>query len=214
MRQVDVLIFDGVDELDLCGPLDVLASCRQTVAGRWGEKKAFRVQTVAAQLGPVHTAHDMRILPDKSLAQAMDSDILIIPGGPSARKEHQPPSVLEWITKCSHTAELVCSISSGAFILGRAGLLAGRKVTTHQTLLEELKRQFPKALVIPGVRFVEDGQTLLTSAGITAGIDAALRIIERFEGTACARLAAQRIEWPSPLLMSETPSEAALSSHR
>lgn len=211
MRQVDILIFDGVDELDLCGPLDVLASCRQTIAGRWSEKKAFRVQTVSERLGPVHTAHGMRILPDKSLAQAMDSDVIIIPGGPSARKEHQPPGVLEWITKCSKTAELVVSVSSGAFILGRAGLLGGRKVTTHQTLLEELKRQFPKCLVIPGVRYVEDGNNLLTSAGITAGIDATLRMIERFEGAACARLAAQRIEWPSPLLPSEMPGETLVS---
>jgi len=214
MRQVDVLIFDGVDELDLCGPVDVLASCCQTLAGRWGEKKAFRVQTVAERLGPIHTAHGMRILPDKSLGQAMDSDIIIVPGGPAARKEHHPAGVLEWITKSSHTAELVCSISSGVFILGRAGLLGGRKVTTHQTLIEELKRQFPKSTVISGVRYVEDGQTLLTSAGISAGIDAALRIVERFEGAACARLAAQRIEWPSPLLISESPFEPAVGGRR
>lgn len=210
MRQVDILIYDGVDELDLCGPYDVLASCCVTLAGRWGDKKAFRVATVAERLGPVHTAHGMRILPDKSLAQAMDSDVIIIPGGPSARKEHHPAGILEWITKASNTVELVCSISSGAFILGRAGLLGGRKVTTHQSLIEELRRQCPKALVISGVRYVEDGQNLLTSAGITAGIDAALRIIERFEGTACARLAARRIEWPTPLLQSETPMEQAM----
>lgn len=213
MRQVDVLIYDGVDELDLCGPIDVLASCCVTLAGKWGDKKSFRVSTVAERLGPVHTAHGMRILPDKSLSQAMDSDIVIVPGGPAARKEHHPAGILEWITKSSHTAELICSISSGAFILGRAGLLGGRKVTTHHSVIDEMRRQFPKALVLTGVRYVEDGQNLLTSAGITAGIDAALRIVERFEGTACARLAAKRIEWPSPLLQSEHPAAPAMS-HR
>lgn len=214
MRQVDVLIYDGVDELDLVGPLDVLASCKVTLAGKWTDKQAFRVNTVAERLGPVHTAHGMRILPDKSLSQAMDSDIVLIPGGPAARKDHHPAGILEWITKCSHTAELICSISSGVFILGRAGLLGGRKVTTHHSVLEELRRQFPKALVVSGMRYVEDGQNLLTSAGITAGIDAALRIAERFEGTACARLAAQRIEWPTPILASESSFEPAVTGRR
>ena len=84
MKTVDILLYDGVDELDFCGPYETLASCRRLVDGKWSEKPAFHVQTVADKRSTVSCSHGLCVLPDKSLAQAFEADIIIVPGGPGA----------------------------------------------------------------------------------------------------------------------------------
>jgi len=195
MRTVDVLLYDGVDELDFCGPYEILASCRRLVDGRWSDKPAFQVQTVADRRATVQCAHKLCVLPDKSLAEAFDADIIIIPGGPGSRKDNLPLHVMEFLRKASDTAEVIASVSTGAFILARTGLADGHRITTHASHLETMAKAYPAIKVVKGSRVVSSGKAIMSSAGISAGMDLALAIIERFEGKETARLAARRLEW-------------------
>ena len=195
MRTVDVLLYEGVDELDFCGPYEILASCRRVIDGRWSEKPAFQVQTVADRRATVQCAHKLCILPDKSLAEAFDADIIIVPGGPGSRKDNLPLHVMEFLRKASDTAEVIASVSTGAFILARTGLADGHRMTTHASHLETLAKAYPTIKVMRGSRVVSSGKTIMSSGGISAGLDLALAIIERFEGKETAKFAAKRLEW-------------------
>lgn len=207
MRTVDVLLYEGVDELDFCGPYEILASCRRLIDGRWSEKPAFHVQTVADRRATVQCAHKLCVLPDKSLAEAFEADIIIVPGGPTSRKDNLPLHIMEFLRKASDTAEVIASISTGAFILARTGLADGHRITTHASHLETLAKAYPSLNVVRGSRVVSSGKTIMSSAGISAGLDLALAIIERFEGKETARLAARRLEWNGN--WAETPSHPA-----
>jgi transcriptional regulator GlxA family with amidase domain len=197
MKSVDVLLYDGVDELDFCGPYEVLASCRRVIDGKWSDKPVFHVQTVADRRATIQCAHKLCILPDKSLAEAFEADIIIVPGGPGARKDNLPLHILEFLKKASDTAELIASVSTGAFILAKAGLGDGHRLTTHASHLETLAKAYPSVKVVKGSRVVSCGKATMSSAGISAGLDLALAIIERYEGKETARLAAKRLEWPN-----------------
>ncbi len=196
MKTVDVLLFDGVDELDFCGPYEALASCRRLVDGRWSDKPAFHVQTVADGSRTIKCAHGLCVLPDKSLAQAYEADVVIIPGGPGARKETLPLHILEFLTRAADSAEIIASVCTGAFILAQAGLADGHQITTHAAQADTLAKLYPKVHVVKGPRVVASGKTLMSSAGISAGIDLALAIIARYEGKDTAQFAAKRLEWP------------------
>ncbi len=195
MRTVDVLLYEGVDELDFCGPYEILASCRRIVDGRWSEKPAFHVQTVADRRATVQCAHKLCVLPDKSLAEAFEADIIIIPGGPGSRKDNLPLHMMEFLRKASDTAEVIASVSTGAYILARTGLADGHRITTHASHLETMAKAYPSIKMVKGSRVVSSGKTIMSCGGISAGIDLALAIIERFEGKETARLAARRLEW-------------------
>ena len=196
MKTVDILLYEGVDELDFCGPYEVLASCRRLVDGKWSDKPAFQVQTIADRKATVQCAHKLCILPDKSLAEAYDADIVIVPGGPGSRKENLPLHLIEFLQKAADTAEVIASVSTGAYILAKTGLADGHKMTTHASHLEILAKAYPKVKVVKGSRVVSCGKGILSSGGISAGLDLALTLIERFEGKETARLAARRMEWP------------------
>ena len=195
MKTVDVLLYDGVDELDFCGPYEVLASCRRVVDGKWSEKPAFHVQTVADRRATIQCSHGLCVLPDKSLAQAFEADIIIIPGGPGARRENLPLHILEFLNSASDTAEIIASVCTGAFILAKTGLADGHQMTTHTAQIETLAKMYPKVRVVKGARVVNGGGQLMSSAGISAGIDLALAIIARYEGKETAQFAAKRLEW-------------------
>ncbi len=196
MKSVDILLYDGVDELDFCGPYEALASCRRLQDGKWSEKPAFHVQTVADKRHTVTCSHGLNVMPDKSLAQAFEADIIIVPGGPGARKQTLPLHILEFLRNASDTAEIIASVCTGAFILAKAGLADGCQITTHSAQVEALAKSYPKLQVVKGARVVNGGGFLMSSAGMTAGIDLALAIIARYEGKETARLAAKRLEWP------------------
>ena len=158
MRTVDVLLYEGVDELDFCGPYEILASCRRVVEGRWTEKPAFHVQTVADRRATVQCAHKLCVLPDKSLAEAFEADIIIIPGGPGSRKENLPLHMMEFLKKASDTAEVIASVSTGAYILAKTGLADGHRITTHASHLETLAKSYPAVKVVKGSRVVSSGK--------------------------------------------------------
>ena len=197
MKTVTMLLYEGVDEMDFCGPLEVLASCRKVVDGKRTDKPAFLVETIAARIGSIRCAHGVQVLPDKSVTQALESDIVLVPGGPGARQESAVSSLLlEYLAKATATAELIASVCTGAFIVARTGIADGRRLATHHAASEELARQYPRIHVVTGQRVVIDGNDLISSAGISAGIDLALALVERYEGREAARMTARRMEWP------------------
>lgn len=190
-RNVLVMLFDDVDTLDFCGPLEVFSITGQRATG----PVPFTVTTVAERLSPpVTTRSGLRITPYYTFNNAPQADLLIIPGGLGARHERNNPAIISFIQKQAQKAEIVLSVCTGALILGATGLLDGLKATTHAAALTDLAETAPGCTVLEDVRYVDNGQ-IITSAGITAGIDAALYIVQRLLGEATAHETARHLEY-------------------
>ena len=190
-RNVLLTLFDDVDTLDFCGPLEVFAITGQRATG----PVPFTVTTVAERNSPpITTRSGLRITPYYTFKNAIHADILIVPGGLGARHESKNPALLDFVRAQAQQAEIVMSVCTGALILGAAGLLDGLTATTHHAALDELMAAAPGCSVVSGQRFVDNGQ-IITSAGITAGIDAALYVVQRLLGAAAARETAAHMEY-------------------
>jgi transcriptional regulator GlxA family with amidase domain len=165
MRTVAIIVFDGVQSLDVTGPLEVFAH-----AG------GYEITTASPGGRSVRTSSGLRLAPDTSLHEVTSPpDLLIVPGGHGARR--RDPEVVAWLRRHAREAGRLASICTGAFLLAEAGLLTGRRVTTHWAHCGELADQYPDISVDPEPVFIKDGN-LATSAGITAGIDLALAMVE------------------------------------
>ena len=190
--RVAVLLYDGVEILDVAGPLEVLTS---TMVEREGKPlHAFEVYTVAERSKPV-TANNAgkTFVPDHVLAAAPKPQVLIVPGGETASAEANG-ALIKWIRNVSEGTEVTASVCTGAFLLAKAGLLKGKLVTTHWYFLDRLEEEHPDVEVKRDVRIVDTGR-IITSAGVSAGIDMALHIVERYYGRDAARLTARVMEY-------------------
>jgi transcriptional regulator GlxA family with amidase domain len=187
-RRVAVLLFDDVEVLDFAGPFEVFGVAR-TEAGTY----AFEVFTVALERTLVSARNDLRILPHVSTAQAGRIDVLVIPGGYGTRREMHNEALLGVVRELSRSADLTLSVCTGALVLGAAGLLHGLAATTHYGAMDEL-RALDCAVVLPDARIVDNGH-LITSAGVTAGIDAALHVVGRLIGDAAAAETARYMQY-------------------
>ena len=191
VRIVMVTLFDDVDTLDFTGPLEVLSITGQRATG----PVPFSVTTVAERLNPpVTTRSGLRIAPYYTYKNAPQADILIIPGGLGARHERNNLTTVNFIKKQAMAAELVVSICTGALLLGATGLLDGMRATTHHAALEELAQTAPGCEIVTNQRFVDNGK-FITSAGITAGIDTALYVVQRLLGPVTALETARHLEY-------------------
>jgi transcriptional regulator GlxA family with amidase domain len=195
-KTVEILIYDGMNELDFAAIYDVLASVEIVAPGGRMPLRGFMVDAVADRLSPIETAHGLKITPHKGLAASLGTNVLIVPGGPGARKPHIEQGVADWLTRNIGHSELIAAASTGVFILGKAGLIHSRRVATHYTMADDLHRLYPRADIVTGVRVAADGRNLMTSAGGTAAVDLALAIVQRFYGTQAAQRAADRVEYP------------------
>ncbi|MBO0804180.1 MAG: GlxA family transcriptional regulator [Nocardiopsaceae bacterium] len=166
MRNVLIPVFDGVQSLDVTGPLEVFANA-----------DGYRVRTASLGGGEVRTTSGLRIVPDTDLRAEESSalGLLLVPGGSGARRRDE--ELVAWIREAAPRAARVASVCTGAFLLAEAGLLSGRRVTTHWSKCTELADQYPDVTVDPDPIFIRDGN-LATSAGVTAGIDLALALVE------------------------------------
>lgn len=190
-RIVLLMLFDDVDTLDFSGPLEVFSITGQRATG----PVPFSVTTVAErQLPPVTTRSGLRITPYYTYANAPQADILIVPGGLGARHERHNPVTVSFIRQQARGAELVFSVCTGALLLGAAGLLDGLRATTHHRALDELAETAPACTILRDVRYVDNGQ-IITSAGITAGIDAALYVVSRMTNQETALETARHLEY-------------------
>jgi transcriptional regulator GlxA family with amidase domain len=189
-RTVGILLFDDAEVLDVCGPYEVFS-----VAGRRHGLTPFDVRLLAQDRAPVLARNGFLMTPHETLRDAPALDILVVPGGPGARQAQHDAALLAAIVDRAATAELVLSVCTGALLLGRAGLLHGLEATTHHAAFDLLRDAAPTAILRPGARFTDNGR-VLTSAGVAAGIDLALHVVERLLGRDMAEEASRYMEFP------------------
>ena len=149
---------------------------------------------VAESAEPVVATGGLRVIPDAPIDACAPLHVLVVPGGRGTRSEIKNQRLLEWIADRGKTVETLTSVCTGAMLLGHAGLLDGRRATTHWRSLPWMREAFPTVTVEEKLHVVEDGH-VLTSAGISAGIDMALRVVARYHGDAIARATARHMEY-------------------
>jgi transcriptional regulator GlxA family with amidase domain len=195
-----ILIFDGVEVLDFAGPFEVFSRTRLVpgIDSRRSEESApFHVFTVAQTSAPVTATGDLRVLPHFDFESAPRIDLLVVPGGFGTRPRLESEPIRDWIRRTAKEARHTTSVCTGALLLARAGLLSGRRATTHWGALDLLASLDPTVIVERDLRVVEDG--IVTSAGVAAGIDMALSVVESLYGQAVADETAKYIEFPRSL---------------
>jgi len=196
-KSVGIVLFDNIEVLDFCGPFEVFSLTRIDEEKRQEEPSPFRVLLVAEKNAPVTTTGNMKVIPDCTFTNCPRLDILCVPGGWGTRAELSNPMMLDWLHSKASEVELLTSVCTGSMLLGFAGLLDGRRATTHWSSLDWMHEAFPKVIVERELHVVEDG-SLITSAGISAGIDMALKVVARYYGEAIARATSRRMEYPYP----------------
>jgi transcriptional regulator GlxA family with amidase domain len=183
-RTVLVVLFEGVQSLDVTGPVEVFTGAERHLPG------SYRIRTASLDGGPVRTSSGLTVVPDGSLARAPRPHTLLVPGGQGTRGTD--PRLVEWLRERGPRAPRLVSVCTGAIVLARAGLLDGRRVTTHWAYCDKLARDHPAVQVDPEPIFVRDG-TVATSAGVTAGIDLALALVEEDLGREAALVVARHL---------------------
>jgi transcriptional regulator GlxA family with amidase domain len=191
---VGIFVFDDVEVLDFAGPYEVFTTAtRMHTRAQPNEAPAFNVFTIAQTTSAVRARAGLLVTPDFGFADHPHVDLLIIPGG-VVTAELTKPAVIDWIKSSSVKTELTASVCTGAFLLAQAGLLHGRNATTHWEDIDDLRTMFPSLMVQPNVRWVDEGK-LITSAGISAGIDMSLHIVERTLSREAALRTAKQLDF-------------------
>ncbi|MEQ8768079.1 MAG: DJ-1/PfpI family protein [Planctomycetota bacterium] len=180
-RRVAILVFPGVQLLDYTGPYEVLAGA------------GFDVFTVSTSTDAIETNSGMRLVPHHSLAEAPEADIVVLPGGGVGHVSDEE-AVQDWVRRSCARAELVLSVCNGAFFLAEIGLLDGLQATTYHALIDDLERAAPAAEIVRDRRYCDNGKYVI-SAGISAGIDGAFRIVEKTLGHGRAQQLALGLEY-------------------
>ncbi len=192
-RTVGILIFDDVEVLDLCGPFEVFSVARP-VGSNNDEARLFDAVTIGETARTVSARHGLRVEPAHTIHNHPPLDILVVPGGRGTRKEMYNGALLAWTRAQDNRTELTTSVCTGAFLLAEAGLLGGKRATTHWGSVPFMRATYPDVTVEENVRFVDEGR-VVTSAGISAGIDMSLHIIARLHGADVAAWTARRMEY-------------------
>jgi putative intracellular protease/amidase/YHS domain-containing protein len=184
-KTVAILVHDGVELLDFAGPGEVFAA---TDLGR-----AYKVLLVAADAKPITSQGFVTITPNCTFADCPQPDVIVLPGGTTV-EALKDPRLVAWLKQAEPKAEVVLSVCTGAFILGEAGLLEGKEATTHWGSIEALTKKYPKTKVHADRRYVDNGK-IVTAAGVSAGIDASLHIVERLLGKEVAQTTARYMQY-------------------
>ena len=184
--RVAILVFDEVEELDFVGPLEVFGVAARLV-------QSLEILTVSKDGQPIRARYGLRVQPDHSFTSCPPLDLLIIPGGKGAREHARYDQETLAFIKAHASKHQVASVCTGALVLAEAGILKGKKATTHHSALDML-RQYGDVHVLEGARFVLDNR-VATSAGVSAGIDLALELVRNSFGDRVALEAAKIMEY-------------------
>lgn len=186
---VGIFLFNEVEVLDFAGPFEFFSITKVH------EEKPFTVYTVS-QNGEMITARNgLKVKPDYSIEDLPPVDILIIPGGKGAREnEVKNDIVINWVRQQMKEVKLMTSVCTGALLLAKAGLLEGLKATTHWASIQTFKKDFPNVEVMENVKFVDEGH-IITSAGISAGINISFHIVKNLLGVEIAEETAKNMEY-------------------
>ena len=193
MGTIGILVFDGLEELDAVGPWEVLAAWTR----QWPDD-GWSVTTIAPDGGLVRCAKGLVLQAEHAWADAPPLDVLIQPGGMGTRPQLVDETYLAWIRARRADTPLLASVCTGSLVYAAAGLLKGRPATTHWASLDRLRELDPSIEVRPDDRYVDDGD-MVTAAGVSAGIDMALHLVDRLAGTDRAREVRRYIQYdPAP----------------
>ncbi|MBC8098592.1 MAG: DJ-1/PfpI family protein [Armatimonadetes bacterium] len=176
-RNVAILVFDDVEVLDFAGPFEVFNVARELIS-----PEPFYVYTVALVERVVQGRGNFAVQPHYTLDTCPRPDVLIIPGGLGIRHVLKHERLLAWVQQHATTVEKLCSVCTGSLLLANAGLLAGLPATTHHGAFDELSALSPTTTVVRDQRFVDTGR-IITSGGISAGIDMALYVVQQLCGS-------------------------------
>ena len=177
-RQIAILAFSDVQSLDITGPLEVFAGAHTLIEALGRDDPGYEISILSRDGVPLHTSSGLQIIPHGSFSETpRPLDTLIVAGGYGSYAASKDPATLEWIASASKRARRTASVCTGAFLLAAAGLLDGRCATTHWSAAKELAKRYPRVQVDPEPIFLRDGP-IWTSAGVTAGMDLALALVE------------------------------------
>ncbi|BFH69393.1 AraC family transcriptional regulator [Paenibacillus dendritiformis] len=191
MIHVGILLYNDVEVLDFAGPFEVFAVTEHSANPA---ARPFLVQTVS-EAGQLVTARNgLKVQPDYSYDNAPRFDILIVPGGPGSRTEMYNKTTTQWVKSRMDEVSIMASVCTGALILAEAGLLDGKTVTTHWNSYDRLEKDYPNLTVKRDVKYVDEGN-IVTSGGISAGINMSFHLVSRLLGRDVAERTAKRMEY-------------------
>lgn len=176
MRKVGIVIFDRVEVLDFAGPFEVFSVSR----GDEGEK-LYDVSLIAEENRIIKARGNFLVQPNSTMEEELELDVLLIPGGYGTRTEMHNEKLLKWIQTQFNGLELLLSVCTGSLVLAKANLLENLSATTHHGAIKELEEVAPNTEVKRDIKYVDNGK-IITSAGISAGIEMALHVVERHHG--------------------------------
>jgi transcriptional regulator GlxA family with amidase domain len=194
MQQVGILIFDDVEVLDFCGPFEVFSSATRSSDGNGDDERLYHALIIAEEMRTIRCRGGLLVQPHHAIDDHPPLDILVVPGGQGTRREIENPRLLAWIARQFEAAVLTTSVCTGAFLLAKNGLLDGMRATTHWATIDWMRAHFPAVTMVADERVVDEGR-IVTSAGVSAGIDMALHVIARQHGLAIARETARDMEY-------------------
>ncbi len=180
-KRVAILIFDGVQIIDYAGPYEVFGQA------------GFDVFTVAATADPITTAMGMKVTPSYTLDDSPEPNVIVIPGGGVVSAQNNP-KIIKWIQEGEKRADHVLSVCNGAFILAKTGLLDGKSATTFYGLIDGFRAFAPRTTVVTDKRYVDNGK-IITTAGLSSGIDGSLYVVSKLMGKARAQMVALNMEY-------------------
>ena len=178
LKNIVIVVFPNVQSLDFVGPHEVFAGANKLIDRTGRTESGYRITVASLDGAPITTSGGLRIVPDTSLAEAPKRiDTLLVPGGAGSAPASADEGLLDWVRTASKRTRRVTSVCTGAFVLAAAGLLDGRRATTHWASAAKLAERYPAVEVDADAIYVHDGQ-VWTSAGVTAGMDLALALVE------------------------------------
>jgi transcriptional regulator GlxA family with amidase domain len=205
MTTYGLLIFEDAEELDFVGPWEVFTTSAMLRDG------ADTVMLIAQKSGPVRCSKGMRVLPDRTLTDHPPLDVLLVPGGAGTRREVANQAIIGWIRAASAAADWTTSVCTGALLLHEAGPARGRRVATHHAFEDTLQDR-GDVTVVRDARYVVDGN-LVTSQGVSAGIDMALWLVGALHGRDHSREVRRYIQYePAPPYLADEPVSDALAA--
>lgn len=173
---VGIYLFNEVELLDFAGPFEVFS-----VTAELNNYRLFNVFTITENGGQIRTVNGLRVGPDYNFTNHPPIDLLIVPGGAGTKGEMTKEPVLKWLKEQYETSQNTMSVCSGTRLIGKLGLLDNMEMITHHEVIEDMKNIAPRAIIKKDARFTDNGK-ILTSAGITAGIELSLYVVEKLYG--------------------------------
>jgi transcriptional regulator GlxA family with amidase domain len=186
---VAILLFDDVEVLDFAGPFEVFS-----VTAQLSNYQSLEVKTVGKTKSLIRAKNGLQVMPDLGIDALGQVDILVIPGGDGSKKVIADPEIMDWISQRAENAQTIFSVCSGTRILAQLGYLANQQFTTHHEVFDDILEIEPTAVPDKEARFVDNGK-FMTAAGVAAGIDLSLYVVEKYFGEEVKKKTARYMEY-------------------